>query len=63
MVLAHFLRTDADALLRTVRAWPQDIYDLDAVIAGVEGALDRIKPDVTLMDCLADLCVLRGVLP
>ncbi|KAJ6544053.1 hypothetical protein B0H19DRAFT_956201 [Mycena capillaripes] len=71
MILAHFLSHDRkasrDALLKTVKEWPKDIYDISAVIVAVNADLDRnastlnltasVSETVILMECLAELYI------
>ncbi|KAL8279333.1 hypothetical protein RQP46_008370 [Phenoliferia psychrophenolica] len=59
MILAHFLRHDPDALLKTIRTWPHDIYDVAAVILAIQDQIQR-KPDLKiLMESVAELFVLN----
>lgn len=65
MILAHFLGHNREALLKTIKAWPKDIYDIPSVIVALESELDKAPssskvasggPDTTiLMECLAEL--------
>ncbi|KAJ7717660.1 hypothetical protein B0H16DRAFT_1610599 [Mycena metata] len=59
MILAHFLSHDRPSLLRTVKEWPKDIYDISAVIVAVLADLDRNSgaDSVVLMECLAELYI------
>ncbi|KZP00266.1 vacuolar protein sorting-associated protein 41 [Calocera viscosa TUFC12733] len=57
MVLAHYLSTNRDALLHTIRTWPHGIYDSSAVIAAVQGELERQQNSPILMECLAELFI------
>ncbi|KAI5452845.1 Vacuolar protein sorting-associated protein 41 [Naganishia albida] len=59
MVLAHFLANDQSALLRTIKTWPSDIYDVQAVIVAVQGELEAVKSSPTLMECLAELYLIQ----
>ncbi|GHJ85158.1 hypothetical protein NliqN6_1560 [Naganishia liquefaciens] len=59
MVLAHFLANDQQALLQTVKQWPSDIYDVQAVIVAVQGELEAVKSSPILMECLAELHVIQ----
>lgn len=58
------------ALLRRIKEWPKDLFDISAVIFAIQSELDRTSsssstsptqratPDTAiLMDCLAELCV------
>jgi len=65
MILAHFLGHNREALLKTIKTWQKDIYDIPSVIVALESELDRAPssskvvysaPDTTiLMECLAEL--------
>ncbi|KAK2464836.1 hypothetical protein APHAL10511_003135 [Amanita phalloides] len=67
MILAHFLAHDHQALLRTIKEWPRDVYDIAAVISAVRSELGKpasssasfsapCSPSTTLlMECLAEL--------
>lgn len=65
MMLAHFLTHDRPMLLRTVKEWPREIYDISAVIVAVQAELDRAiaapskilqsSSNTILMECLAEL--------
>ena len=65
MILAHFLGHNPEDLLKTIKAWPKDIYDIPSVIVALESELHRVPssskvtssgPDTTiLMECLAEL--------
>ena len=65
MILAHFLGHNREALLRTIKTWPKDIYDIPSVIVALEAELDKAPSsskvassglDATiLMECLAEL--------
>lgn len=58
MILAHLLRVDANALLRTLKTWPRNIYSAPAVTLAIEDRLDRGVPPATatlLMECLVDI--------
>lgn len=53
-------------LLRTIKEWPTDIYDLSAIIVAIQSELDRSASSsngampsgsIILMECLAELCV------
>jgi hypothetical protein len=65
MILAHFLGHNREALLKTIKTWPKDIYDIPSVIVALESELDKAPssskvassgPDTTiLMECLAEL--------
>ncbi|KAJ7446892.1 hypothetical protein B0H11DRAFT_2083691 [Mycena galericulata] len=67
MILAHFLSHDRQLLLKTVKEWPKDIYDISAVIVAVRAELDRnastpslassVSESVILMECLAELYI------
>lgn len=43
------------ALLRTIKEWPTDIYDIAAVIVAVQSELDRGASTPILMECIAEL--------
>lgn len=58
------------ALLRRIKEWPKDLFDISAVIFAIQSELDRTSsssstsptqratPDTAiLMECLAELCV------
>ncbi|TFY77062.1 hypothetical protein EWM64_g6951 [Hericium alpestre] len=67
MILAYFLANDRQALQRTIKEWPHEIYDISAVIVAIQSELDRSSssssmspsratPDTAiLMECLAEL--------
>jgi hypothetical protein len=67
MILAHFLGHNRETLLKTIKTWPKDIYDIPSVIVALESELDKAPssskaasrgPDATLlMECLAELWV------
>ncbi|KAF8676121.1 hypothetical protein AX14_005017 [Amanita brunnescens Koide BX004] len=41
MIMAHFLAHDHQTLLRTIKEWPKDVYDISAVIIAVRSELDK----------------------
>ncbi|KAG6917674.1 hypothetical protein DXG01_001649 [Tephrocybe rancida] len=65
MMLAHFLTHDRQTLLQTVKEWPREIYNIDAVIVAVRSELDKSASTSStissspssklLMECLAEL--------
>ena len=65
MILAHFLGHNRETLLKTIKTWPKDIYDIPSVIVVLESELDKAPsssmaapggPGTTiLMECLAEL--------
>ncbi|KAF8644880.1 hypothetical protein AX16_008217, partial [Volvariella volvacea WC 439] len=65
MMLAHYLAQDRQMLLKTIKEWPREIYDIGAVIVAVQAELDRTATtsnhisstprNVILMECLAEL--------
>ena len=65
MILAHFLGHNREALLKMIKTWPKDIYDIPSVIVALESELHKEPssskvasngPDTTiLMECLAEL--------
>ncbi|KAI0315153.1 vacuolar assembling protein VPS41 [Amylostereum chailletii] len=68
MILAYFLANDREALQRTIRDWPKEIYDISAVIYAIQSKLDKsssssstsplaraTSDSVILMECLAEL--------
>ncbi|KAF9266084.1 vacuolar assembling protein VPS41 [Marasmius fiardii PR-910] len=61
MILAHFLAHDHHhTLLKTIKEWPRDIYDIAAVIIAVQAQLEKSaknKDSVVLMECLAELYI------
>ncbi|KAL0581489.1 Vacuolar protein sorting-associated protein 41 [Marasmius crinis-equi] len=64
MVLAHFLAHDRRTLLKTIKEWPRDIYDIGAVIIAVQSELEKSVStisksgdSITLMECLAELYI------
>ncbi|BGP29523.1 Vacuolar protein sorting-associated protein 41 [Rhodotorula toruloides] len=61
MILAHYLRHDEQALLRTIHAWPHEIYDVSAVILAVKNQLDRtrVSDSHVLMQALTELYILN----
>lgn len=42
-------------MLKTIKEWPSDIYDLSAAIVAVQAKLDRSPGLPILMECLAEL--------
>ncbi|SCZ92265.1 BZ3500_MvSof-1268-A1-R1_Chr5-2g07747 [Microbotryum saponariae] len=58
MILAYYLRHDPEALLQTIKTWPCDIYDTNAVLVALQAQLER-TPSSTLMEALAELYVLH----
>lgn len=68
-IYANLLLILAQALLRMIKEWPTDIYDLSAIIFAVQAELSRsassssgimTSESVILMECLAELCVLHS---
>ncbi|GAA5949012.1 hypothetical protein JCM21900_003173 [Sporobolomyces salmonicolor] len=59
MILAHFLRHDQEALLRTIKTWPCDIYDVGAVILAIKDQLERTPKSSILMQSIAELYILN----
>ncbi|KAI5478965.1 vacuolar protein sorting VPS41 [Pseudohyphozyma bogoriensis] len=59
MILAHFLRHDPDALLKTIKTWPSNIYDIGAVILAVQDQLERKPGTKILMESIAELYLLN----
>lgn len=59
--MSVLLTSSHKALLRTIKDWPNSIYDVGAVIVAVKSELDRAVPSTsdttTLMECLAELYV------
>ncbi|KAJ8075963.1 Vacuolar protein sorting-associated protein 41 [Marasmius tenuissimus] len=62
MILAHFLAHDRNTLLKTIKEWPREIYDIGAVIIAVQAELDKTGSSSAksgdrsiLMECLAEL--------
>ncbi|KAG6901193.1 hypothetical protein C0995_015507 [Termitomyces sp. Mi166 len=65
MMLAHFLTHDRATLLKTIKEWPREIYNIDAVIVAVRSELDKTASTSStissspssklLMECLAEL--------
>lgn len=47
----------SQALLRTIRAWPHDIYDVAAVILAIQGQIERKPNSKVLMESVAELFV------
>lgn len=45
------------ALVRIIKEWPPEIYNISSVINAVEGAIAESPRDKTLMECMAELCV------
>lgn len=43
------------ALLRTIRSWPHDIYDIGAVILAIQGQIDRQSDSAVLIEAIAEL--------
>ncbi|GAA5906611.1 hypothetical protein JCM8208_000496 [Rhodotorula glutinis] len=59
MILAHFLRHDQEALLKTIKAWPNDIYNVSAVTLAIKGQLERSPKSHLLMQSIAELYVMN----
>ncbi|GAA5862553.1 hypothetical protein JCM8547_002101 [Rhodosporidiobolus lusitaniae] len=59
MILAHFLRHDQEALLRTIKAWPPEIYDVGAVILAIKDQLERSPKSKLLLQAISDLYILN----
>ncbi|GAA5865395.1 hypothetical protein JCM1840_001554 [Sporobolomyces johnsonii] len=59
MILAHFLRHDQEALFRTIKTWPCDIYDVGAVILAIKDQLERTPKSSILMQSVAELYILN----
>ncbi|KAF4619821.1 hypothetical protein D9613_004777 [Agrocybe pediades] len=65
MILVHFLIHDRQMLLKTIKEWPREIYDVSAVIVAVKAELDNSAStsstissgggSTILMECLAEL--------
>ncbi|KAG0184699.1 Vacuolar protein sorting-associated protein 41, partial [Apophysomyces sp. BC1034] len=55
MVLAWFLKSDHQALLKTIHLWPRTLYNISIVIVAVEDYLPKDKDNEILLECLADL--------
>ncbi|EJD01725.1 vacuolar assembling protein VPS41 [Fomitiporia mediterranea MF3/22] len=59
MILAHFLAHDREALLRTVKEWPNTIYDVGAVTVAVQSELSHVSSSSAeakiLMECLTEM--------
>ncbi|KWU41462.1 vacuolar protein sorting-associated protein 41, partial [Rhodotorula sp. JG-1b] len=55
MILAHFLRHDPEALLKTTRSWPIDIYDIGAVTVAIRNQIEREPKSGTLMRAISEL--------
>ncbi|KAJ9117531.1 hypothetical protein QFC22_004381 [Naganishia vaughanmartiniae] len=58
-IFAFMQRQQLQALLRTIKKWPPDIYDVQAVVVAVQGELEAAKSSSTLMECLAELHVIQ----
>lgn len=43
------------ALLRTIKSWPHDIYDIAAVLVAIQDQLERKPGSKILMESLAEL--------
>ncbi|KAG5324850.1 hypothetical protein C0989_011727, partial [Termitomyces sp. Mn162] len=64
MMLAHFLTHDRETLLKTIKEWPREIYNIDVVIVAVRSELEKTASTSStissspgsklLMECLAD---------
>ncbi|KAM0751555.1 vacuolar protein sorting-associated protein 41 [Meredithblackwellia eburnea MCA 4105] len=59
MVLGHFLRTDPEGLLKTIRAWPHDIYNVGSVILAIQGQIERSPESKVLMESVAELFIMN----
>ncbi|GAA6038514.1 hypothetical protein JCM8097_004607 [Rhodosporidiobolus ruineniae] len=57
MILGHFLRHDHAALLRTVKAWPTEIYDVGAVILAIKDQLERAPNSKVLLQAICELYI------
>lgn len=58
LLLSLFAIHACKTLLETIKTWPQDIYDTNAVINLIRGSLDREKASPSadiLMECLIEL--------
>lgn len=51
------IRILLQALLRTIRAWPHDIYDVAAVILAIQDQIERKPNSKVLMESVAELFV------
>lgn len=51
------------ALLRTIKAWPHDIYDVAAVTLAIQGQIDRQPNSTVLMESVAELFVFAPLPP
>ncbi|BGP13310.1 Vacuolar protein sorting-associated protein 41 [Rhodosporidiobolus nylandii] len=59
MILAHFLRHDQEALLRTIETWPPEIYDVSAVILALKDRLERAPNSKLLLQSVSELYILN----
>lgn len=61
VILVHLLRKDPENMLKMIRKWPSDIYNVSAVISATQDRLTRINDDsnVILMTCLSELYILN----
>ncbi|KDN51156.1 hypothetical protein RSAG8_00785, partial [Rhizoctonia solani AG-8 WAC10335] len=57
MILGHMLGSSQESLLRTIKSWPTNIYDIPAVIVAVKAALDNASKKHILMECLSELYI------
>ncbi|KAI9018076.1 hypothetical protein CLU79DRAFT_761600 [Phycomyces nitens] len=55
IVLAYFLKSDPEALLKTLHKWPRSLYNISNVIVAVEDYMPKDKNNEILLECLADL--------
>ncbi|GAA5884825.1 hypothetical protein JCM6882_007110 [Rhodosporidiobolus microsporus] len=58
MIIAHFLRHDQEALLRTIKAWPPEIYDVGTVILAIKDYLERAPKSTLLLQAISELYIL-----
>ncbi|SCV72404.1 BQ2448_3941 [Microbotryum intermedium] len=59
MILAYYLRHDQEAFLRTIKVWPCDIYDTNAVLVALQAQLERTSSSKLIMEALAELYILH----
>jgi len=43
------------ALLRTIKSWPHDIYDVGAVILAIQDQIERKPGSTVLLESVAEL--------
>lgn len=55
IVLNEFLRTDHEGLLRLIKSWPHNLYNMQAIINRLRNEYERDKNNLILLECLGEL--------